>query len=365
MSIWRRLPWRIPVLATFLTVLGLMILLSASGPVSLEKFGEGYGLVRHQLLYGALPGFFALFLGLLVPSRWWWKAAPGLFLCGLFLLVAVLIPGVHGTFGTAKSWIDLGPFSFQPGELMKGALVLALAWWLARRNGSDMQQAEQTLLPFVMWMGVLGVLFALEPDVGGYAIVLAIAGVLYVAAGAPWKHIALLAAGGALAFLLLIRLAPYRAERFMTFLHPELDPQGIGYHINQAFLAVGSGGIFGLGFGHSRQKFEYLPEVAGDSIFAIFAEEMGFVGSVALLALLAWFVWELLREAKRLDRRGALLCVGIAAWVGMQTLVNVGAMLGLAPLTGVPLPFISYGGTALVMLLGMSGITARVVADAR
>jgi cell division protein FtsW len=339
--------------------------MSASEPLSLEKFGESYGFLRHQVIVGALPGIAALLVGLAVPSRWWFRMAPAIFVASIALLVAVLIPGVYGNFGTAKSWISVGPFSFQPGELMKGAIVLAGAVWFARRSEDAMVSVEQTLFPFILWLGLVGGLFALQPDIGGFAIVAAIAGLLYLAAGAPWKHLAILLGGGMLLFALLIRVAPYRAERFMTFLHPELDPQGIGYHINQAFLAVGSGGFLGLGFGHSRQKFEYLPEVVGDSIFAVFAEEMGFVGGVMLLGLLWYFVHVILREGKRLDRRGALLMVGFAGWVGVQTAVNVGAMLGLAPLTGVPLPFISYGGTALVVLLGMTGLITRTIADQR
>lgn len=363
--VWREKIGVIPLLAFGLTLIGLFILLSASGPLSLEKFGESYGFVRHQLLYGAIPGAIALGIGLLVPGKIWWRMAPMFFLSACLLLVAVLIPGVHTDFGSAKSWIDLGLFSFQPGEVAKAGLVLGGAWWLGKRNREEMAQVEKTLVPFLGWLTCLGILFALEPDVGSLAVIIAIACALYLAAGAPWKHLAFLGVGSVLVFTLLIRLAPYRAERFMTFLHPELDPQGVGYHINQAFLAIGSGGLFGVGFGHSRQKFEYLPEVLGDSIFAVFAEEMGFIGSIALLLMIGYFLWVLLQQAKQLPRREALLCTGFATWVGVQTAVNVGAMLGLAPLTGVPLPFVSYGGTALVVLLGMSGVVARLIREER
>jgi cell division protein FtsW len=185
--------------------------------------------------------------------------------------------------------------------------------------------------------------------------------VMFYLAGARLKHLLLIVAAGASAFFLLIRAAPYRAARFTTFLHPELDPRGIGYHINQALLAIGSGGFFGLGFGHSRQKFLYLPEVEGDSIFAIIAEELGFALLLVFLAVLLFFTARGFAIAKAApDRFGKLLSGGIVSWLALQSFVNIAGMLSLMPLTGVTLPFISYGGSSLLVSLAAIGIVLSV-----
>ena len=343
-------------LTVCLVIGGLAILASATGPTGFEKFQDTFSFVRHQLLLGVLPGLTLLLIAWRLPARMWERLATPFFFCVLALLVLVLLPGVHASFGTAKSWIDLGPFAFQPAEVMKIAWILFLAKWFALREGERLADPREGLYPFLLWVGLLAVLLVLQPDLGTLSILVAIAGGMYLTAGAPWKHVTALVVGSVVLLLLLIRLAPYRAERFMTFLHPELDPQGVGYHINQALLAIGSGGFFGLGFGHSRQKFEYLPEVAGDSVFAVMAEELGWVLTAGVLALLFVWVRSVLRAGIGCNRFSQLVCTGVAIWIGTQVCVNVGAMLGLLPLTGVPLPFISYGGTAMVTQLFAFGI---------
>ena len=190
--------------------------------------------------------------------------------------------------------------------------------------------------------------------------------VVYFVAGAPWKHLGWMAGGGLALFFILIKIAPYRAQRLTTFLNPELDPQGIGYHINQALLAIGSGGFFGLGLGHSRQKFNYLPEAAGDSIFAIIAEEMGFIFSVGLVLLFFALAYQGIKIARGApDAFGKLLSVGIITWIMFQAFVNIMAMLGLLPLTGITLPFISYGSTSLVTSLAAMGLLINISRQTR
>lgn len=180
-------------------------------------------------------------------------------------------------------------------------------------------------------------------------------------AEATYRHLGLLAVVGVIAFLVMIWAAPYRAERFMTFLHPELDPQGQGYHINQAFLAIGSGGLLGLGLGHSRQKFQYLPEVHADSIYAVMAEELGFFVAAGFVVLLLYICLRGLRIAKSApDTFGRILMIGIIMWFMAQAFLNIGAMVGLLPLTGVPLPFVSHGGTALMVTLAGVGIMVNI-----
>jgi cell division protein FtsW len=184
---------------------------------------------------------------------------------------------------------------------------------------------------------------------------------VYFAAGGSLVHLTWLGLAGLGGLWALIKISPYRAQRLTTFLHPELDPQGIGYHINQALLAVGSGGWLGLGYGHSRQKFAYLPEATGDSIFAIIAEELGFFLTVALIALYAFIAVRGLKLAAACrDPFGRLLVVGIITWLTTQAVVNIGAILGVMPMTGIPLPFISYGGTAMMVSLAATGILANI-----
>ncbi len=353
-----RLLW----LTAGITVFGLVMLLSASGPLGFEKFGDAYWFFKHQLLFGLLPGIALFSIAFKTPTAWLEKMSRPIFIFCVLLLVAVLIPGIHADFGNSKSWISIFGFSFQPSEVMKFGLIVFLAKWLSWRAETNMvRDGAATLLPFAGIIGGVLALVALQPDVGTLAILSVIAFCMFMAAGASFKHIAFLFLCGTFALFLLIRAAPYRAERLMTFLHPELDPEGIGYHVNQAILAVGSGGVFGQGLGHSRQKFQYLPEVAGDSIFAIMAEELGFIGAAAFVCLLAYFVLRMLNVAAAArDSFSRLVVIGVAAWIFSQAFVNIGAMLGLAPLTGVPLPFLSYGGTSLAMLLLSMGAVLRI-----
>jgi cell division protein FtsW len=216
-------------------------------------------------------------------------------------------------------------------------------------------------LPFIFTFGLIALLIILQPDVGTLSVIGLMAVTMYFAAGAPWTHLGVLFLGGLAALGALIAAAPYRAARFTTFLYPEFDPQGVGYHINQALLAIGSGGFFGLGYGGSRQKFEYLPEVTSDSIFAVIAEEMGFVFSVALVLLFLWFFLRAMKTAKNApDAFGKLVTVGVASWLGLQAMVNIGSMVGLVPMTGVTLPFVSYGGTSLAISLAAIGVVLNV-----
>ena len=216
-------------------------------------------------------------------------------------------------------------------------------------------------MPFLIITGVIVLLIMLQPDMGTM-IIIAVSGlILFFAAGAPWKHLLIVISGAAALFLLLIKIAPYRAARLTVFLNPELDPQGIGYHINQALLAIGSGGFFGLGLGRSRQKYLYLPEVTGDSIFAIIAEELGLVLTILLISLFCFLLYRGYKIAKNApDIYGKLLSIGIVSWLVMQAFINIGAMVTILPLTGIPFPFISYGSSALVVALSAIGLLVNV-----
>jgi cell division protein FtsW len=344
-----------------LILLGLVMLTSASGPIAYQKFGDAYWYVKHQLAFGLVPGAILFFITYNIDYRAWKRVAKPLFIASLFLLLLVFVPGIGADWGTSRSWIGIGGFSLQPAEIVKLTLIIYLAAWLENHNGDDLRDFYGGLMPFLVAVGSVSLLVLLQPDLGSLSIIVATAFILFFLAGAPWGHMAGLFAGGVFALWILVKSAPYRAARLMTFLHPELDPHGVGYHINQAFLAIGSGGLFGLGLGHSRQKFMYLPEVVGDSIFAVMAEELGFVLTLAVLCLIGYFILRLIRIAWGCsDPFGRLFTAGVAGWMFAQMLINIGSMIGLFPMTGVPLPFVSYGGTALMVLLASMGVVANI-----
>ncbi len=255
----------------------------------------------------------------------------------------------------------MGLFSFQPAEIVKLLLILGFAGWFSYRGKEQNQDFWNGLVPFAVILGLVSLLVVLQPDLGTLIIIASISLAIYFTAGAKLTHILGLILCGLGAFGVLIIQAPYRAARIMTFINPQFDPQGVGYQVNQAFLAIGSGGWFGLGFGQSRQKFAYLPEVMGDSIFAIIAEELGFIFVVALIALFILLAWRGLKLAQAVsDDYARFIVIGIISWFVLQAFFNIAAMVGLMPLTGIPLPFISYGGTALAASLAGVGILANI-----
>ncbi len=351
-------------LTGLLVVLGLIFLSSASSALGFNKFHDSYYYLKHQVLYGLLPGLVAFFILARVDYQKLRVLALPALVGSLILLVAVFIPGIGLELGGARRWINLG-MSIQPSELVKLGFLIYLAAWLESK-GEDIRDFKKCLLPFVGTLGAVLGLILLQPDIGTMSVVAVSAFFVYLAAGAPVIHLTSLVGAGLGALWLAIKLAPYRAARFTVFLNPELDPQGIGYHINQALLAVGSGGWFGLGLGYSRQKYQYLPEVTGDSIFAVMAEELGFVIILLFLFLVATWLWRGLRLAAQApDAFGRYLGVGIMVWLGWQTCVNIASMLNILPLTGVPLPLVSYGGTALITTLAALGIMVSISKQAR
>ncbi|MDD5251362.1 MAG: putative peptidoglycan glycosyltransferase FtsW [Patescibacteria group bacterium] len=351
-------------LAAAWLLIGLVVLTSASGPTAIQKFQDAYYYVRHQLLVGILPGLVAFAVTASVDYRTWRRWATPFFALAVVLLLLVFVPGLAASWGTSKSWLNFGGFSFQPVEVAKIALIVFLAKWFDERG--DARDADGGLLPFLAAFGLIAVLLLLQPDVGSLLVVGTAATAVYFLAGAPWRHMAGLIGLAGVALFALVKTSSYRASRLMTFLHPELDPQGIGYHINQAYLAIGSGGLFGLGLMHSRQKQLFLPEAVGDSVFAVLAEEFGFIMTVAVLAIIVAFLWRGWQVAQAApDRFGRLLVGGIVAWICAQAAFNIASMVGLMPITGLPLPFMSYGGTSTVALLAAIGIMVNVSAHER
>ncbi len=343
-----------------LTLFGFIMVASASSVVAERFHRDHYFFFKHQLLFGGSFGLLAFLLGFFTPyRRWRLLALPGL-VVSVVLLLLVFVPGLNITYGAAARWISLGPVTVQPTEVAKLAIIIYLAALLERKSG-EVRDFLVGAVPFLVIMSIIVILVALQPDIGTLFVITTIAGAMAFVAGFRLHHLLLFILGGAGLFIILLNTAHYRLARVIVYLHPELDPQGIGYQINQALLAVGTGGLLGLGFGRSRQKYFFLPEPAGDSIFAILSEELGFIRTVAIIAvflLIGLRGFSVARNAP--DAFGKLLAAGVTVWIVLQAFVNMGSVLGTTPLTGVPLPYISYGGSSLVMLLLASGILLNV-----
>ncbi len=348
-----------------LVVFGLIMLSSASAVMSYQNFHQNYYYFFRQLLLGGILGFLGFAIASKIDFHQWRKYSTILVGVTLLLLILVFVPGIGLEHNGAHRWLHLGPLTMQPTEMAKLTFLLYLAGWLEKRR-KNVHDFQSSFIPFLAILGVLGLLVIAQPDVGTLSIIVISAIVMYFVAGASIKHLALLLAGGVLLFLLLIKIAPYRTARLTVFLNPDIDPQGIGYQINQSLLAVGSGGLFGQGLGKSIQKYNYLPEVAGDSIFAVIAEELGFLRVLILLILFGILAYRGFSIAKKApDLFGKLIATGIVSWIVFQALLNIAAMLAIVPLTGVPLPFVSYGGTALMFTLIGMGIVLNISKQTR
>jgi cell division protein FtsW len=338
-----------------LLIFGLAMLFNASMVISREQTGKPYYYFFHQLIYGVGAGLIAFFIFQKINYRIWKKFSLLIFFAALILSVLVFIPQLSYGHGGAQRWIVVGPITFQPSEFLKLALIIYLAAFFSKREN------QPTLIPFLAVVVVIAGLMTLQKDLGTLVLIIAVGSIMYFLGGARIRDLIIMIICYAAALFALIKFFPHRMERFITFLNPSIDPQGISYQINQALLAIGSGGLFGRGIGHSIQKYSYLPEPMGDSVFAIIAEEIGFIGSIGFIVLMVLLIFKGLRISKNLpDDFGRLLAIGIVCWFGFQALINIGAISGLIPLTGIPLPFVSYGSSALIITLVGAGILVNI-----
>jgi len=346
-------------ITALLTGVGIVMVFSASSAVAYTQFHDAAYYLKRELIW-AVIGAVALVLGMRLDYTKLRPAAPWIFGIAVVLLAAVLIPSLGSIEGGARRWLGVGPFSFEPSEFAKLALVLFVARLVsARADGAA--SFTRVGFPVLFWVGVCFALVMRQPDLGTASIYLLTAFVMLFAAGARLEQLLIEAAVAIPAMLGFIYASPYRRERFLAFLHPWRDPQGTGYHIIQSLYALGSGGIVGLGLGQSRQKFGYLPAQHTDFIFSIIGEELGFIGAVTVLVLFLAFAYRGIRIAMRADDRfGFYLGTGITASIALQALINIGVVTSSWPVTGVPLPFISYGGTSLVITLFSVGLLASV-----
>lgn len=350
----------IAIVVAMLTATGLVVVYSASFAIGLNDYGNVNFFVTRQAIGAAIGATLMVSLARL-PYWHLARMSPLILLAALIGLFAVLIPGIGVNSNGAHRWIGLGPLPpFQPAEFAKLAMVIYIAAWLAAK-GDQVRQISLGVLPFVLMVGLVGGLIMLEPDMGTFLVIVLTTSTMFFVAGAAITHVVTLAGAGVACLSLLIAVEGYRAERFLSFLYAERDPDGKGFQILQLLIALGSGGMRGLGLGESRQKFFYVPGAHTDGIFAILGEELGFIGAVAVLALFVTLVARGIRAALRTeDDFGHLLAVGITCWIAYQTLINIGGITRSLPLTGIPLPFLSYGNSALIATMAGVGVLLSV-----
>ena len=343
-----------------LVTIGFFIFSSASLGL-LARSGASFSSVAlNQVLFGIIGGGISLIVLSQVYYRNWRQYAFYIFIATVLITLLVFIPGIGFSHGGAQRWILIGGFSFQPSELLKIGFIIYMATWLSGMQKQIGLTVKGTL-PFFGIVGLVGVPLLLQPDTDTFLIMATAATAMFVVAGGKWRDVIVVALTAILLLALLAFTRPYIKDRIMTFVDPERDPLGAGYQINQSLIAVGSGGFTGRGFGQSIQKFEYLPEPIGDSIFAVYAEEFGFLGSSLLVLLFTFFTFRGYKiAAHAVDLFGMLIVVGFMTLIVTQAFLNIAAMLALAPLSGLPLPFISHGGTALFATLSAVGIVLNV-----
>lgn len=341
-------------LIVVLVLFGLLMIYNSSSVIAFNLFGDKYNYIKDQIVWVVI-GFTALFIFYFFDYRRLYYLALPILIAAIILLILVFVPGLGAGAKGANRWIDFYFFQLQPAEFVKLGLAIYLSAWFSHKE-------KGRFFAFCLLIGTVLALVMLEPDMGTASIILAEAAIIYFLSGGSILYFLIAAPIIAIVGFILIKLAPYRAARLTSFL--DINNQSladVSYHTKQVLIALGSGGLFGLGLGNSMQKYAYLPENVTDSIFPIIAEEFGFFGSVILIVLFVMVVWRgFLIASRTKDKFGKLLAAGIISFIGMQIIINLGAMTALFPLTGVPLPFISYGGSALVVDLAAIGILLNI-----
>lgn len=335
------------------------MLASASSDLGKTLFNNSYYYLEHQIEFGLTLGALGFAVGYFIPYQKFKKIAFPLLIISIACL-ALVFTKFGSTINETNRWLRLGPLSFQPAELMKLTYLIYLAAWLSNTKINRTKDLQSGFLPFALVSGLIAVLLLLQPATSTVFILLASGLAVYFVSGAPVKYILGIVAVGVVGVGMLILITPYRLARITGFLHQSSNTQGQNFQVNQALIAIGSGGPTGQGYGQSTTK-SILPDPIDDSIFAVVAEELGFVGAGVLIALFCMYTFRLYWLARRTgDRFGRLLLIGFGTVVALQAFVNMASISGIIPLTGVPLPFVSYGGTALAVFLTMSGIALNV-----
>lgn len=338
-----------------LAAFGLIMLYSASSSRAYATTGDSLTFVKGQLM-GILTGLIAMFACAKINYHILVKFSPFMYIGCLFLLVLVLLPGVGTTTNGATRWL----FGFQPSELMKFGIILFMAYYLDR-NKKHLDKFFRGFCPCLLIVGMAAVLLMLEPHFSATILVLFTTLVMMFVAGGKIRHFVYIGVCVIAMGVILIMMEPYRLQRITSFLNPFADKQGAGWQIVQSLYAIGSGGIFGVGFGKSRQKYMSLPEPHNDFIFSVIAEELGWVGAIIVIVLFAYLVYRGIKIAyKAPDMIGRTIVIGVVAIIGIQALINIGVVTATLPVTGMPLPFFSYGGTAMTFTLAEIGLVLNV-----
>ncbi|MFN2389231.1 MAG: putative lipid II flippase FtsW [Actinomycetota bacterium] len=343
-----------------LVVLGLVMILSASSVSAFAEYGSSFVFFKKQVVWAVVGLGCLLFFANLDYQKL--RGVGYLALAGtLLMLVAVLVPAVGVTVGGSSRWLALGPLSFQPSELAKLALVLFGAEVFSRKDERTLEDLAHTALPMVPVLGLVAALVIAQPDLGTTLLLSTIGFGLMAVAGAPGRYLVPLGLAAATLASIAAFGEQYRRARLLAFLDPWADPLRTGYHTIQSLIALGSGGWFGVGLGASRQKWMYVPNAHTDFIFAILGEETGLLGTLVVLGLFGFIAYLGIRIARHApDRFGMLVASGITVWIAVQALVNMGAATASLPITGVPLPFVSFGGSSLVISLAAAGILINI-----
>jgi cell division protein FtsW len=348
-----------------LLVFGFIALASASSHIGNVDFNDSYYYLKHQLIFGFLPGLVLFFLTLNLNYQFYKSRIFSV----LFLLISIILAAmVFSPLGIraqgAVRWLAIGPISFQPAEIFKLSLIIYLASWLSK-NEKRQKNLQSGLAPFLVILGLVSGILLMQKSTSPVAVLILVALIMYFMSGAKNRYIFGIFGLAAVTLTMVIMFSDYRANRILSFLRPEADPQGGGYHLQQAKTAIGAGGLTGVGYGQATVKFR-LPEPAGDSVFAVIAEEFGFIGSVVIIGLFAFLVLRIFLLSQKIkDRFGVLLLIGFGSIIGIQAVFNIGSMTGVLPLTGMPLPFISYGGTQMVIFMAMIGIILNISRSVR
>jgi len=360
------------ILSIVLIVLGLLFLATLSAPQSLQIFQNTNYYFFHQLISVAI-GFVLCIVIFRIPLRFLKKITPILFFINLLLLVAVFLPFIGTEFWGASRWISIGKNTFQPSEFLKITAILYLSSWLSSKFSENTKSSWITIakkgyynltrvfLPFLLLLATITILLYLQKDISTLGIIAATLIIIYFVAATPLWHTILAFIMGSISVALFIIIEPYRLQRFLTLLNPESDPLGKGLQIKQSLIAIGSGGIFGKGLGMSTQKFGFLPQAMSDSVFAILGEETGIIGSSILIILFLLFLYFGFKIANSAtDKFSKLTAVGITTWIVLQAFTNIASSIGLIPLSGIPLPFFSYGGSHLIAEIIGVGLLLKI-----
>jgi len=343
-----------------LLIIGTLSFVSASLGIFNKSESKFYAVLFNQIVFGLVGGGLCLWITMNIPYTFWRKNAFIIFIGTLILTILVFVPQIGFSHGGAKRWLSFGPLSFQPAEMLKVGFIIYFSAWLTWIHKKT-QEIKYKIVPFIIMIGIVALILLNQPDNKSFVLITIASSAMLFVSGVSWKRIATILGVTIVIITTLAFVRPYIMDRIKTFINPESDPRGASYQLQQSLIAIGSGGYFGRGLGQSVQKFNYLPEPQGDSVFAVFSEEFGFLGSTLLIILYVFFAIRGYKIASNApDKFAQYLVIGLVSIIVAQVFMNILSMVGLFPLTGVPLVFISHGGTSLLISLFAVGIILNV-----